>query len=285
MEKIHAAAIVLAAGSGKRMQTEVPKQFLDLNGHPLLYYSLMTFEESCVDRIVLVTGADQIAYCRTEIAEKYGFRKVSAIVAGGKERYDSVYAGLLALEKDNPEYVLIHDGARPFVTQDIIRRTLAGAEAHGACVAGMPVKDTIRLVDEEQFSTATPDRKKVWMMQTPQTFSYSLILSAYQKLPMSKEQDHPKDEEIKTDAVKGCFAADHAEGCFATHYAEDCFAAEKTECHSIFGDAECRSITDDAQVLECMLGRRAKIVEGSYENIKITTPSDLKIAEVLCNIR
>ena len=284
MGKIHAAAIVLAAGSGKRMQTEVPKQFLNLNGHPLLYYSLKIFEESCVDRIVLVTGEDQIAYCRTEIVEKYGFHKISAIVEGGKERYDSAYAGLLALEKDNPEYVLIHDGARPFVTQDIIRRTLTGAEAHGACVAGMPVKDTIRLVDEEQFSTATPDRKQVWMMQTPQTFSYPLILSAYQKLSMRKKPDHPKNEEIKTGTVEGCFTADHAENRCATDYAEDCFATEKTRCHSILGDAECRSITDDAQVLEYMLDRRAKIVEGSYENIKITTPSDLKIAEVLCNI-
>ena len=232
MESRKVAAVILAAGQGKRMQSSVQKQYLLLEGHPILYYSLKIFEESPVDDIILVTGQSEIAHCREEIVEHYGFQKVSAIVAGGKERYHSVYAGLKAVKEAG--YVLIHDGARPFVTQEIISRTLEGARGSGACVAGMPVKDTIRLLDEYGDPEITPDRERVWMMQTPQTFSFPLIYDAYQKLMELEQSGH---------AV---------------------------------------SVTDDAMVLETMIGKKITLTEGSYENIKITTPSDLKIAEAFC---
>ena len=229
MEKRKTAAIILAAGCGKRMNSSIQKQFLLLKGYPVLYYSLKTFEESEVDRIILVTGQSDIEYCRTEIVERYGFRKVAAIVAGGKERYHSVYAGLQAVKEADD--VLIHDGARPFVTQAIIYRTLEEARKYGGCVAGMPVKDTIRLLDKQDFSESTPDRSRVWMMQTPQTFSFPLIYDAYQRLIRQEESGY---------AI---------------------------------------TVTDDAMVLECMTGKKVKLTEGSYENIKITTPSDLLVAD------
>ena len=233
MEKEKTTAIILAAGQGKRMNSRIQKQFLLLKGYPVLYYSLKAFQESPADEIVIVTGAAEIAYCQKEIVERYGFSKVKAIVAGGKERCHSVYEGLKAAGK--PDYVFIHDGARPFVTEEIIQRTLEGARSWGACVAGMPVKDTIKLADEEGFAQFTPDRSRVWMIQTPQTFSYPLIFDAYRQL-MERE-----------------------------------------------AAGQSIPVTDDAMVLETMTGKKTKLTEGSYENIKITTPSDLEIARVFAS--
>lgn len=224
MEKI--TAIVLAAGTGKRMNSAVAKQYMMLAGKPVLYYSLKAFEESEVTDIVLVTGEDDISYCQREIVNKYKITKVSAIVAGGKERYHSVYEGLKAAA--GTDYVLIHDGARPLLTRDIIARSVNEAKQSGACVVGMPVKDTIKVVGEDGFAKATPDRRGLWQVQTPQSFSYSLITDAYEKVIAS-------------------------------------------------GDT---SITDDAMVLERITGRQVRVIEGSYQNIKITTPEDLAIAEV-----
>ena len=114
-------AIVLAAGQGKRMGSKIQKQFLEIQGKPVLYYSLACFEASpLIQEIILVTGKDCIEYCRKEIVEKYNFKKVGKITAGGKERYDSVYAGLLACK--DADYVLIHDGARPFIDTQILER-------------------------------------------------------------------------------------------------------------------------------------------------------------------
>lgn len=112
------AAVVLAAGSGKRMGTSVHKQYLLIKGKPVIYYTLRAFELSEVDEIILVTGADEIDYCSREIVEKYNFQKVRAVIAGGKERYDSVYEGLKALS--DCDYVLIHDGARPLISSVLI---------------------------------------------------------------------------------------------------------------------------------------------------------------------
>lgn len=173
-------AIVLAAGAGKRMNTKVHKQYLEVAGKPVLYYALKAFEESEVSEIILVTGAGEEQYCRREIIEKYGFQKIKAVVAGGKERYHSVYQGLLAAE--GADYVLIHDGARPFVDKMMIRRCMEAVEKYQACVVGMPVKDTMKIVDEEQFARETPDRNSIWQVQTPQTFSYSLVKEAYRKM-------------------------------------------------------------------------------------------------------
>lgn len=219
-------AIILAAGKGKRMHSDVPKQYLLLEGHPILFYSIQAFEESFIDEIVLVTGKEEVEYCRKEIVDKYGFQKVKKIVVGGKERYHSVYEGLKVVS--DTDYVYIHDGARPFVTNEILERVQKEVERYKACVVGMPVKDTIKIVGEDNIVKDTPDRKTVWQIQTPQTFSYALVKEAYDKL-MEKEDD---------------------------------------------------TITDDAMVVERMLQYPIKLVEGSYENIKITTPEDLKIGQL-----
>jgi len=151
------AAIVLAAGKGSRMKCDVPKQYLSLKGKPVLYYALKAFEESFIDEIVLVTGVGQEEYCQKEIVEHYGFQKVSHVIAGGKERYDSVYRGICALE--GADYVYIHDGARPFIDNALLCRARDTVEQYHACAAGMPSKDTIKLINEQGFVTGTPERK------------------------------------------------------------------------------------------------------------------------------
>ena len=173
------AAIVLSAGSGSRMKSDIPKQYLPLIEKPVIYYSLMAFQNSPVDEIILVSGANDIEYCRKEIVERYGLSKVTRIVAGGKERYDSVYEGLCATDA---EYVLIHDGARPVLTSDMIERMIQGVENTGACIAAMPVKDTIKLSDEHKQVASTPDRKHLWMVQTPQCFARTLLEESYEIL-------------------------------------------------------------------------------------------------------
>lgn len=173
------AAIVLSAGSGSRMKSDIPKQYLPLIEKPVIYYSLMAFQNSPVDEIILVSGANDIEYCRKEIVERYGLSKVTKIVAGGKERYDSVYEGLCATDA---EYVLIHDGARPVLTSDLIDRMIQGVETTGACIAAMPVKDTIKLSDEHKQVASTPDRKHLWMVQTPQCFARTLLEESYEIL-------------------------------------------------------------------------------------------------------
>ena len=177
-------AIVLAAGSGSRMGSEVPKQYLLLKEKPVLYYSLETFQ-SCeeVDEILVVADPSH----KDKIIN-YGFDKISNIIPGGKERYDSVYQGLLALRQNAPDYVLIHDGARPFADRELILKTLAGAKEYGAAAAAVPVTDTIRVSDEKGFGAETPDRRTLFSMQTPQTFAYELILEAYQWLLTHPDQ-------------------------------------------------------------------------------------------------
>lgn len=173
-------AIVLAGGRGSRMNSDVRKQYMMLDGSPLITYALDVFEASQVDEIVLVTGENEQAYVKTEIIKAYGYSKISAVVAGGEERYHSVYAGLKALQ--NCDHVLIHDGARPLVTDDIISRAVEGARKYQACVAGMPVKDTIKLTDTDEFGIETLNREQLWQIQTPQAFSYELICRAYEWL-------------------------------------------------------------------------------------------------------
>ena len=220
-------AIVLAAGQGKRMNSKVQKQFLELGGKPLLYYSLKCFQDSGMIRdIILVTGAESVPFCKEEIVEKYGLTKVTKVIPGGKERYDSVYEGLLSCE--NSDFVLIHDGARPFITEEIIRRGIQGVEKTGACVIGMPSKDTVKIADTQGYVAETPERSSVWTIQTPQIFEYNLIREAH----------------------------------------------EKIRCRDM------SAITDDAMVVEQETGVKIVLVEGSYKNLKITTPEDLDIAEI-----
>lgn len=173
-------AIILAGGSGKRMNTDTPKQYLMLDGKPLLYYSLQAFEESLVDEVILVTKAGEEEYCRTQFVEQYGFKKVSAIVAGGKERYHSVAAGLKQIKAC--DYVMIHDGARPLLTPRTIAKTAEAVKEYQACVVGMPVKDTIQMVDKSGKIISTPKRSMVWQAQTPQAFAFHMVRDAYEKI-------------------------------------------------------------------------------------------------------
>lgn len=222
MEKY--SAVVLAAGSGKRMGLEVKKQYLEISGKPLIYYSLDSFEKSRVDEIILVVSPGDEDYVKKEIVEPGGFTKVKRIVPGGKERYHSVYEGLKACSGD---YVLIHDGARAFLTDDIIERAMKGAYEYKACVVGMPVKDTIKIAGEDGFVSDTPDRNLLWSIQTPQAFETALVKKAY----------------------------------------EDILSGDTT------------GITDDAMVVEKMTDKRVKLIEGSYDNIKVTTIEDIVIGE------
>ena len=210
-EKEFVTAIVLAAGRGTRMGTKIQKQYLDLCGKPVLYYSLHAFQESpLIDEILLVTGEQEIEYCRKEIVEKYQLTKVR-----------------------NKGCLFIHDGARPFVDEEMIERVYEQVQKEKACVVGMPVKDTIKIADEKEYVQTTPDRSTVWMIQTPQVFSYDIVKGAYEMLM--------REQQI--------------------------------------------SVTDDAMVVEQMLNHPIRLVYGSYENIKITTPEDLEMAEVFLKRR
>lgn len=192
--KNNVAAIVLAGGSGKRMKSATKKQYIEIQGKPLIYYSLAAFENSSVGQIVLVCAPGEEDYCKTEIVNKYQLKKVKYIVPGGKERYNSVFEGLKAL--NNEDYVLIHDGARPFVTLDIIERSIQSVEKYSACVVGMPSKDTVKIVDSNGFIESTPKRSSVWNIQTPQSFKYDIVYNAYEKILKSET-----DLEITDDAM------------------------------------------------------------------------------------
>ena len=230
-------AIVLSAGRGTRMNSDVAKQYLPLKGRPVLFYCMDIFQKSFIDEIILVCAEEDIEYCKDEIVDKYGFSKVSRIVSGGKERYNSVYNGLCAIsdisEKDSGEsYVFIHDGARPFVDIDMLERVLDEVKVHKACITGVPVKDTIKVSDTDGFVCDTPNRASLYQVQTPQVFEYKLIKDAYKEVL-------DKEKELREKGV---------------------------------------SITDDAMIVEAVSDAKVKIVEGSYRNIKITTPEDMIVA-------
>ena len=175
-------AIVLAGGKGKRMGASVSKQYLLINDKPVLYYSLKAFEESNVDEIIIVAEKETTEYCRTNIVEKYNIGKVSSIIEGGAERYNSVHNGLKAIENaDVNTYVLIHDGARALISVEVINKTIESVIAKKAVVVGVPVKDTIKIVNAENMVVDTPARESLWQIQTPQAFIYEEILAAYNK--------------------------------------------------------------------------------------------------------
>ncbi|MBR4284264.1 MAG: 2-C-methyl-D-erythritol 4-phosphate cytidylyltransferase [Anaerotignum sp.] len=173
-------AVIVAAGKGRRMGTEVSKQFLPLGGKEILAHSVEKFEKADnIRNIVLVTGEDSLQDVR-DMAQEYGWKKITSVVAGGKERQDSVWNGLQAVSSDT-EIVLIHDGVRPFVTEGILNHSIETAVEMGGCVAGVPAKDTIKVCNNENIAIATPDRSTLWQVQTPQTFQKELIIQAYQK--------------------------------------------------------------------------------------------------------
>ncbi len=224
-------AIILAAGKGSRMHSTVQKQYMMLDGYPVVYYALKSFQDSEVDDIILVTGKDEITYCEQEIVKAYGFDKVSRVISGGTERYESVYNALSATE--DTAYVIIHDGARPFVDLEMIHDSIFHVKEHGACTVAVPVKDTIKEVAENGFGIRTLDRRLLWNVQTPQAFSYDLIKTAYLKMMENGDID----------------------------------------------------VTDDTMIVERYMGHSVKVIQGSYYNIKLTTPEDMEIAEFLVKNR
>lgn len=216
-------AIIVAAGKGKRMGNTLSKQFLEIKGKPVLYYTLSVFSKcSLIDNIILVLSPEDIEYCNSQIINRYNFKNI-IIVEGGKERQDSVYNGLKAA--GNCDIVLIHDGARPFVDSDSIEKGIKYASIYGASACGVKPKDTIKIKNYDGFSVSTPQRDTLFSVQTPQCFKYELIMKCHQKI---------KEENIL--------------------------------------------VTDDTMVVE-KYGHKVFLYEGSYKNIKITTPEDIFVAE------
>lgn len=187
-------AIILSAGKGKRMNSAISKQYLIINDKPLIYYTLRAFEASVVDDVVIVAGKDDIEYIRSEITEKYGFNKVKNIVSGGKERYHSSYNGILAA--DDSDYVLIHDAARPCITPGKINDLVEYVKKYKACILGVPVKDTIKISDGDGKVLNTPDRSKLWQIQTPQGFEREKILAAYNNMIMEEDYSITDDSMV-----------------------------------------------------------------------------------------
>ncbi len=225
------SAIVAAAGQGKRMGEDRNKQYLSLDNEMILTLTLKQLDqiEEIIELIVVVKDFE-IAFCEREIFGKNKFITPYKIVAGGKERQDSVEAGLAALQQ-NTELVLIHDGARPLITKSLIINALNIAEEYGTAVLAVPLKDTIKVVNSSGFVETTPERSKLRAVQTPQVFKRELIFKAYQE---AKWSDY--------------------------------------------------SGTDDASLVEA-IGEPVYLVQGSYENIKITTPEDLLLAKEILRRR
>ena len=222
-------AIILGGGSGRRMKSDLNKIFLPLRGVPAIVRAIAPFTGFCAGAVV-VAAADEVEDMKAILA-KYGLgRFVRAVVPGGSERQYSVYNGLKALPED-AEYVLIHDGARALVTEQVIRRTLESVEQHGSGVAAIPVVDTIKRAAADGLVQETPDRASLYAIQTPQSFRMDVIMAAHEK--------------AREDGFLG---------------------------------------TDDASLLE-HAGMPVYLSEGDRENLKLTTPTDLELAEVILQIR
>jgi 2-C-methyl-D-erythritol 4-phosphate cytidylyltransferase len=174
------AAVIVAAGRGTRMGLEKSKQFLHLEGHMIIARTLKVFQESgVVDQVVLVVSQEDLALGEETVA-RYGLNKVQAIVPGGKERCHSVYQGLQTLPSDC-SLVVVHDGVRPFLTGELLARAVEEAKRWGPVAVGVPVKDTVKICDEDGLVLDTPPREKLWAIQTPQVFPLELLQDSYQK--------------------------------------------------------------------------------------------------------
>ena len=222
--------VIVAAGTGSRMNMGINKQFIKLEGKEIIAYTIEKFyNNSNIEDIVVVVKEDESEFFKKEILDKYNFKNVK-IANGGKERQDSVYNGLKLLD-EKCDVVLIHDGARPFVSDKIIDKSIEEAKEHKAIVVGVPVKDTIKVIDNDKNIVDTPNRSVLWAVQTPQTFDYNILIDAYK------------------DAFKNKF----------------------------YG-------TDDAMLVE-RIGYKVKMLEGSYNNIKITTQEDLNIGSQILRVQ
>ncbi len=218
-------AIITAAGKGKRMNSEINKQYIEIAGMAVLARTIKAFEQcEDIDDIIVVVNEEDINFCRHSIIEQYKFSKVKSLVSGGAERQNSVYKGLCAVSEEC-RIVLIHDGARPFVTIKNIVDCINSAKIYGACGIGVRLKDTVKICDNNNFVSSTPDRSSLWSIQTPQGFEYDVIMDAHKK------------------AIQSNYIG-----------------------------------TDDMVLVERQ-GIPVKIIEGTYQNIKITTPEDLVIGE------
>lgn len=219
-------ALIVAGGKGKRVGRDISKQFICINNKPIIWYTIKAFE-SCehIDGIVVVISKDDMDYFNENVLEVYDFKKILAVVEGGAERQDSVYNGLLMIK--DCDIVLIHDGARPFVSEKIINEGIEYAKSYGAAACGVMPKDTIKVKDSDDFSKETLQRDTLFAVQTPQCFEYNSIKKAHE-----------------------------------------------------FIRKENLMVTDDTMVIE-KLGKRVYLYEGSYTNIKVTTPEDIEVAEII----
>ncbi|UWE03836.1 2-C-methyl-D-erythritol 4-phosphate cytidylyltransferase [Laceyella sacchari] len=170
--------VIPAAGLGKRMGSKESKQFLSFQGQPVLIHTLHIFETHPeVDEIVLAVREEEVARVRQLVADA-GLRKVTHVVVGGRERQDSVYNGLRML---STEWVLVHDAVRPFVSREAISRLLEAVKMHGAAILAVPVKETVKMVDAAGVVEETPDRKRLWAVQTPQAFRTDMLMEAHEQ--------------------------------------------------------------------------------------------------------
>ena len=218
------SVIIVAAGTGSRMNMEINKQFIKIQGKEVLVHTIEKFyKNNEIDEIIVVTKKEEIDYVQENLIDKNKFKNIK-VISGGKERQDSVYNGILELDK-NCNIVLVHDGARPFITNEIISNSIREANLNDAVVVGVPVKDTIKIVDDRSEVKDTPKRDLLWAVQTPQVFKYDLLLKAYKKA-----------------------------------FEDDFYG------------------TDDSMLVE-RLGYKVKMINGSYNNIKITTKEDLNIGK------
>ena len=260
-------AILLAAGRGTRMGSGIRKQFMELAGRPVLSWSLNVLALSpIVTEIVLVIPAGGGANKSAEEEQEHIRRlfidplpeaaaaKVRALVPGGAERYNSVYNGLEAIQWPC-DYVFIHDGARPLIKEEMLEKLFRAVQEYKAVVAASPSKDTVKITDDSGFVQSTPDRSRVWNIQTPQCFAYELVKSSYEKIIGAASDTAP--------------AAAFADFAGAGHQ----------------NSQTPRKITDDAMVVEYASDTKVRPVDTGYQNIKITTPEDLLVAEVFLRNR
>lgn len=194
-------AIVLAGGKGKRMNMDIPKQYIEIEGRPLISYSLDVFENSFIDEIIVVVAEGEKEFFKENVLSRGNYTKIVSIVEGGAERYDSVYNGLNAIQSMG--YVYIHDGARPCIDQELLQRGKDCVIKNKAAIAAVKVKDTIKQISEEGSVIATPDRNALWQIQTPQIFSVDIIKAAYEKMKEEKICTNITDDAMVVECFGG----------------------------------------------------------------------------------
>lgn len=180
MPKIKTSVIIPAAGSGKRLKNETKKQFLDIQGKPLLFYTLRVFQKSKdIDEIVIVAPKNNLTLTRRDIVEKFNFSKVKCVVAGGIERQDSVKNGFDSISTDT-DIVVIHDAARPLINIDLINKVVRNADKNGAAISALQITDTLKMAADGVVKNTFP-RENFWRSQTPQAFKYNILNECYDR--------------------------------------------------------------------------------------------------------